>query len=84
MPRRTLTDKSIAALTVAKRTTIADPKLAGHYVRVTPNGAKTFVAVARDPRGHQVWHTIGPCDLYTLDQARDLARDCDEGDQARR
>ena len=75
MPRRTLTDKSIAALTVAKRTTIADPKLAGHYVRVTPNGAKTFVAVARDPRGHQVWHTIGSCDLYTLDQARDLARD---------
>ena len=72
---RRLTDKSIAALTVTKRTTIADPKLAGHYVRVTPNGAKTFVAVARDPRGNQVWHTIGACDLYTLDQARDLARD---------
>ena len=56
---RRLTDKSIAALTVTKRTTIADPKLAGHYVRVTPNGAKTFVAVARDPSGKQVWHTIG-------------------------
>jgi integrase len=72
---RRLTDKSIAALTVTKRTSIADPKLAGHYVRVTPSGAKTFVAVARDPRGIQVWHTIGSCDLYKLDQARDLARD---------
>src|SRR5215475_293794 len=51
MPRRTLTDKSIAALKVAKRTNIADPKLTGHYVRVTPNGAKSFCAVARQ-RAH--------------------------------
>jgi hypothetical protein len=36
MARRTLTDKTIAALKVTKRTTIPDPKLAGHYVRVTP------------------------------------------------
>ena len=36
MPPRTLTDKTIAALKVAKRTNIADPKLAGHYVRITP------------------------------------------------
>ena len=75
MPRRTLTDKSIAALKVDKRTTIPDPKLAGHYVRVTPNGAKTFVAVARDPRGKQIWHTIGSADLHKLDDARELARD---------
>jgi integrase len=74
MPRRTLTDKSIAALKVAKRTTIPDPKLAGHYIRVTPSGAKTFVAVARDPRGSQVWHTIGSADLHTVDEARELAR----------
>jgi integrase len=74
MPPRTLTDKTIAALKVAKRTNIADPKLAGHYVRVTPNGAKSFCAVARDPRGKQVWHTIGSTDLHTLEEARDLAR----------
>lgn len=74
MARRTLTDKSIAALKVSKRTSIPDPKLAGHYLRVTPNGVKTFVAVARDPRGKQIWHTIGTADAYTLDQARDLAR----------
>ena len=74
MPRRTLTDKSIAVLKVAKRTTIPDPKLAGHYLRVTPAGAKTFVAVARDPRGTQVWHTIGSAKLHTLDEAREIAR----------
>jgi len=70
MPRRTITDKSIAALKVAKRVTIPDTKVAGLYVRVTPNGAKTFVAVARDPRGKQVWHTIGSCDAVKLDDAR--------------
>jgi hypothetical protein len=59
MATRTLTDKSIASLKVAKRVTIPDPKLAGHYVRVTPNGVKTFVAVARDGNGKQVWHRIG-------------------------
>src|SRR4029453_15958264 len=73
MPRRTLTDKSIAALKVAKRVTIPDTKVAGLYVRVTPSGAKTFVAVARDPNGKQVWHTIGSTAEYTLDEARTLA-----------
>ena len=43
MPRRTITDKSIAALKVAKRVTIPDTKVAGLYVRVTPNGAKSPV-----------------------------------------
>jgi integrase len=62
------------ALKVTKRTTIPDPKLAGHYVRATPRGAKSFVAVARDPRGKQVWHTIGSTDLMSLDAARDAAR----------
>jgi len=74
MARRTLTDKTIAALKVTKRTNIADPKLAGHYVRVTPNGAKTFAVVARDPRGKQVWHTIGSAELHKLDDAREFAR----------
>jgi integrase len=55
---------------VAKRVTIPDTKVAGLYVRVTPNGAKTFVAVARDPRGKQIWHTIGSCESVKLDDAR--------------
>jgi integrase len=41
--------------------------------RVSPSGAKTFVAVARDPNGKQVWHTIGNTAEYTLDEARTLA-----------
>jgi integrase len=73
MPR-TLTDKSIASLRVNKRTNFTDPKLAGHYVRVTPGGSKTFVAVARDVRGKQVWKTIGTPQTHTLEQARDEAR----------
>lgn len=75
MARRTLTDNSIAALKPkTKRFAVPDPKLAGHYVRVTPNGAKSFVAVARDPRGKQVWHTIGSTQLHKLDEAREFAR----------
>jgi integrase len=75
MARRTLTDISIAALKgKPKRYAIPDPKLAGHYVRVTPLGSKSFVAVARDPRGKQVWHTIGSTDLHKLEEARELAR----------
>jgi integrase len=53
---------------------VPDPKLAGHYVRVTPKGAKSFVAVARDPRGKQIWHTIGSCSLFRLQEAQELAR----------
>jgi integrase len=75
MARRTLTDASIAALKPrAQRYAVADPKLPGHYVRVTPTGAKSFAAVTRDPRGKQVWHTIGSTAVYRLDQARELAR----------
>jgi integrase len=37
-------------------------------------GAKSFVAVSRDPRGKQVWHTIGSTELYKVEEARELAR----------
>jgi integrase len=37
-------------------------------------GAKSFVAVSRDPRGRQVWHTIGSTELYKVEEARELAR----------
>ena len=75
MAKRTLTDNMIAGLKPkAKRYAVPDPKLAGHYVRVTPTGAKSFVAVARAPNGKQIWHTIGSTDLHKLDQAREQAR----------
>jgi integrase len=73
--RRTLTDKGVAALRPrAQRYAEPDPQLAGHYVRVTPSGAKSFAAVTRDPFGKQVWVTIGSTDLIEIEEARARAR----------
>jgi integrase len=73
--RRTLTDSQIANLKVKKRQNIADPGLAGHYVRVTPTGSKTFACVARDLNGKQQWHTLGSCEHTTLEASRIRARE---------
>jgi integrase len=76
MPRRTLTDKGVAALKPhAARYNHADPQLPGHYVRVSPNGVKSFAVTTRDPNGKQVWHTIGATTLHTIAEAREKARD---------
>lgn len=76
MARKSLTDKGISALkSRAARYAFADPQLAGHYVRVTPNGAKSFVCVARNPDGQQVWTTIGACEVMPIEEARGRARD---------
>ena len=74
--RKTLTDSMVARLKPGpKRQTLPDPELRGHYVRITPTGAKSYVAVARDPTGRQVWATLGGADLLTIDDARDKARE---------
>jgi integrase len=76
MARKSLTDKGISALKPrAARYAFADPQLAGHYVRVTPNGAKSFCCVARNPDGQQIWTTIGACDVMPVDEARTRARE---------
>lgn len=56
-----MTDADVAALKPKrkKRTIYSDPGLQGHYIRVSPSGAKTFVVVARDPRGKQHMRTVG-------------------------
>ncbi|MGQ7793758.1 tyrosine-type recombinase/integrase [Faunimonas sp. B44] len=73
--RRSLSDTGVAALKPrAARYAEPDPELRGHYVRVTPGGAKSFVAVARNPSGKQVWATIGPADALRINEARDRAR----------
>jgi hypothetical protein len=47
--RKTLSDKGVAALKPrAGRYAFPDPELRGHYVRVQPSGAKSFVAVTLD------------------------------------
>ena len=73
--RKTLSDIGVAALKPrAARYTEPDPELRGHYIRVTPTGSKSFVAVARDPAGKQVWATIDSTDKITIDEAREKAR----------
>jgi integrase len=74
--RKTLTDKGIAALKArASRYAFPDPEVRGHYVRVQPSGTKSFVTVARDPAGRQVWTTIGATDVLKIDAAREKARE---------
>ena len=76
MSRKTLSDKGVAALKPrAARYAFADPELRGHYVRVQPNGAKTFATVARTPSGKQVWTTIGAADALGIEEAREQARE---------
>jgi integrase len=75
MARRTLTDATIAALKARdKRYTVSDPKFVGLVVRVTPNAVKTFYALTRNPLGKLVWHAIGSTHIYSLEEARELAR----------
>jgi integrase len=74
--RKTLTSSGVAALKPrAARYAFSDPELRGHLIRIQPSGAKSYVAVTRDPAGKQVWATIGPVDLMDIDEAREKARE---------
>jgi Arm DNA-binding domain len=75
VPRRTLTDRGVAAL-APRATSYAypDPQMPGHYIRVRPSGAKSFVVITRDA-GKQMWITIGKADLLSIDEARAQARE---------
>jgi integrase len=73
--RRGLSDRQVAALRKkAKRYIVPDPELRGLYVRVLPQGANVFCAVARDPYHKQIWATLGSSDVLTIEEARDKAR----------
>src|SRR5688500_4360055 len=74
--RKTLTDKGVASLKPRPtRYAYPDPQLSGHYVRVQPSGAKSFVAVASVPGVKQAWVTLGPADVLSISDARAKARD---------
>jgi integrase len=73
--RKTMTDKGVATLKPrVQRYAVSDPELNGHWIRVQPSGAKSFVAVTRTPQGKQLWSTIGATDAMTIEQAREQAR----------
>jgi integrase len=68
--RKRLSDKQVKKLPKKdSRYTFADPELAGHYVRVFPSGAKSFVVVKANQ-----WTTIGPTDAWPIEKARERAR----------
>jgi integrase len=76
MRRKTLSDLGIANLKPrSARYAEPDPELGGHYIRVSPTGAKSYVVVTVSPEGKQVWATIGPVDLMKVEQAREKARE---------
>ena len=65
--RKVLTDRMISRIKPGlKRLTISDPELRGHYLRITPTGAKSFVVVARSPGGKQIWATLGGADVQPV------------------
>jgi integrase len=71
-----LTDIGVQSLKPrATRYVSPDPELPGHYIRMMPSGAKSYVAVARDPNGKQVWATIGATALFGIADARAKARE---------
>ena len=72
---RELSDQAVKALKPrAKLYNFRDPQQPGHYVRVMPSGAKSFVAVARDADGKQKWTTIGSVDKFTIAASRKEAQ----------
>src|SRR5262245_44837656 len=75
MRRKRLTDLQVGALPIRPKAYFhADPEMGGHYIRITPGGARSFCAVARDPYAKQVWSTVGSANLLKIDEARELAR----------
>lgn len=74
--QRRLTDRTLQALRPqAKRYEVTDVEAPGLGVRVSPQGTKTFVLIARYPGSrHPVRRTLGEYDLMSLAEARDEAR----------
>ena len=68
--RQRLSDDGVARLkpkSGRQYTSLPNPELPNHYVRVSAGGAKSFVVVVRDGNGKQHWRTIGaPPMLMTM------------------
>ncbi len=74
--RKTLSDDGVKALKPrAERYMHPDPEQVGHYIRVMPSGVKSYVVIARNPYGKQVWATIESTKLLGIEDAREKARD---------
>lgn len=73
--KRSYNDDFVAALKPkASRYSIPDSDQRSLYIRVTPLAARSYVAVARDPNGKQVWATLGAHPDLAIADAREQAR----------
>ena len=70
--QKTLSNRTVAALKVARDTVFWDRDLTGFGVRVYPTGGKVYVAQARGPDGPKRI-TVGRHDVLHADQARQRA-----------
>jgi integrase len=75
MRKTTLSDRGVVAIRPRAMTfAFPDPQMIGLYIRIAPTGSRSFVVVARDPFGRQVWHTVGNCSVLRIDESRELGR----------
>ena len=58
-----------------RRLTIRDPDTRGLFVRITPAGGRSWLAMTRGPDGKQVWATIGDAMTMEVSDAREKARE---------
>ena len=70
--QKTLSNRTVAALKVARDTVFWDRDLTGFGVRVYPSGGKVYIAQARGPGGPKRM-TVGRHDVLHADQARQRA-----------
>ena len=70
--QKTLSNRTVAALKVARDTVFWDRNLTGFGVRVYPSGGKVYIAQARGPDGPKRM-TVGRHDVLHADQARQRA-----------
>ncbi len=80
------TNKQVAALKAdSSKYTVRLRDQRGLYIRVSPLKAKTFVAVARNPYGAQIWATLGGTELgieEVIERGREALRRIKAGDPA--
>ena len=58
-----------------RRLTIRDPDTRGLFVRITPAGGRSWLAMTRAPDGKQVWATLGDAMTMEVAEAREKARE---------
>jgi integrase len=76
MPQAKLTQTFIQALQPSqKRQIFRDLIILGLVLFVEPSGKKTWYADYRRPNGKRTYHKIGPAEILTVMQARDVAKE---------